>query len=110
MKIAFPTKSDKGQKDFVADVFARAPTFTIITVKNGKPTDTNVIINEAADLVQGTGPLVARAMKTHEVNVVVSGDIGPGAASFLETLEIKMIKTETGIKVSDALKSVLSNL
>jgi predicted Fe-Mo cluster-binding NifX family protein len=110
MKLAFPTKSSEGQKDLVADVFARAPTFTIITVKNGGPTEIEVIQNEAADLTQGTGPLVARTMKNHNVDIVVSGEIGPGASNILETLEIKMIRTETGIRVSEALKKALTVL
>ena len=110
MRLAFPTKSSKGRNDFVSDVFARAPTFTFITVKNGIPTETEVIQNEVADLTQGTGPLVARTMKNNKVDVVVSGEIGPGASSILETLEIRMIRTETGIKVSDALKKALTVL
>lgn len=99
LKIALPTNGNKLLNDRVADTFSRASTFTFVTIQNGKIKETIVIDNNAKDLNQGAGPLVASIMKENGVDMVFSGDIGPGASRILKTIDIKIVETEPDQKV-----------
>ncbi len=105
MKIAVPSKGDKGLRDRVADTFSRAPTFTLVTIQGGEITDVEVLKNEAAKMSQGAGPVVARTLKENQVEVLISGDIGPGATNILETIEIRIEKAEPGSKVKETVEN-----
>ena len=107
LKIAVPTKGKKLLNDRVADTFSRAPTFTIVTTQSGKIRETTVINNSAKDLTQGAGPMVASIMKDNSVNVVLSGDIGPGASRILKTIEIEIVDIEQGQKVRQVINNWL---
>lgn len=103
MKIAVPTRTEKGLRDTVADTFSRAPTFTLVNIKKGVIEDVHIIRNNAAELRQGAGPLAVRTLKENQVNIVLSGDIGPGATSILETIEIGIERVEPGKKVKEVI-------
>jgi len=105
MKIAVPSKGDRGLRDRVADTFSRAPAFTIVTIRDGEITDVDVVKNKAAEMSQGAGPMAARTLKEHQVEVVVSGDIGPGATNILETIDIRIEKAEPGEKIKKVVES-----
>jgi predicted Fe-Mo cluster-binding NifX family protein len=90
MKIAVPTQGDRGLRDKVADTFSRAPYFTIVIVENGSITGSKVIQNKASNVKQGAGPLAARTLKDNGVDVLLSGEVGPGATSILEAFGIKI--------------------
>ena len=107
LKIAVPTNGNKLLNDRVADTFSRAPTFTFITVQSGKIMDFDFIKNDAKELKQGAGPLVAGIMKDNSVEVVLSGDIGPGASSILNTIGIEIVKITTGLKVRNVMNNWL---
>jgi len=107
LKIAVPTKGKKLLNDRVADTFSRAPTFTIVTIQSGKIRETIVINNSAKELTQGAGPMVASIMKDNSVNVVLSGDIGPGASRILKTIEIEIVDIEQGQKVRQVINNWL---
>ena len=103
MKIAVPTRTEKGLRDTVAETFSRAPTFTIVTIKEGEIEDVKIIKNNAADISQGAGPLAARTLKENQVNMILSEDIGPGATYILETIEIDVKRVEPGQKVKEVI-------
>jgi len=107
LKIAIPTIGVKLLNDKVADIFSRASTFTFVTVQNGKIMEVDFINNDAKELKQGAGPLVAGIMKDNSVEVVLSGDIGPGASSILNTIDIKIVKIKSGLKVKNAVNNWL---
>jgi predicted Fe-Mo cluster-binding NifX family protein len=109
LKIAVPTKGNKLLNDSVADTFSRAPTFTILTIHNDKIRETTVINNSAMELSQGAGPLVANIMKENDVNVVLSGDIGPGASRILQTIGIEIFYAQQGQKVRYAVNNWLES-
>jgi predicted Fe-Mo cluster-binding NifX family protein len=110
VKIAVPTKGDRGTRDVVSDVFARAPTFTIIEVVDGEVRNVAVEENPAANLKQGAGPVVAKMLKEKGVNVVASGEMGPGATTLLEMSGIRMVQVDPGVKVKDVLEKVKEDL
>ena len=107
--VALPTEGKNGLKDRVSEVFSRAKTFTIVKLEEGKPSQVDVLVNTAAELKQGAGPLAVKALKDNGVELVLSGDLGPGATTLLETIGIETIKIEPGLKVSKAIKQALNS-
>ena len=105
MKIAVPSMGEKGLRDRVADTFSRAPAFTLVTIQEDKITEVNVIKNKAAEMRQGAGPLAARTLKENQVEVLISGDIGPGATNILETIDIRVEKAEPGTKIKEIVEN-----
>lgn len=110
MKIAVPSKGEKGLRDRVADTFSRAPAFTIVTIQVDEISDVKVVKNKAAEMRQGAGPVAARMLKENQVNVIISGDIGPGATNILETIEIRIEKAEPGAKVKEVVENWVKSL
>jgi predicted Fe-Mo cluster-binding NifX family protein len=107
LRIALPTTGHRGVKDRVSQVFSRASTFTIVEIVDGETRSVEVLENEAAGLSQGAGPLAVRTLKDRGVDLVASGDLGPGASTLLETLGIEFISVEPGSRVSQALETAL---
>ena len=107
LRIALPTNGHKGIKDRVSKVFSRATTFTIVEIMDGEPHSVEVLENEAAGLSQGAGPLAVRTLKDRRVDLVASGDLGPGASTLLETLGIEFVSVEAGSRVSQAIETAL---
>ncbi len=110
MKIAFPTEGHKKLSDRVATTFSRAPTFTVVTIEDGKILDSIVIENQAASQEKGAGPLASSLLKEHDVTVLISGDVGPGASTILDALGIKIYSTEAGKKVKNVLTDWLDQM
>lgn len=103
MKIAVPTENHMKYRDTVAETFSRAPTFTLISIKNGEPSDVTVIDNKARGYSQGAGPLAAQTLNENGVTVILSGELGPGAKTILQTLGIDFYLTAIGKTVKEAL-------
>ena len=104
MKVAIPSKGEKGLRDQVAETFSRAPIFTIITLEKGKVRNVEIVKNRASEMSQGAGPVAARTLKENKVDIVLVGDIGPGARDILETIDIRVEKVEPGLRVKEALE------
>ncbi len=103
MKIAISTNSG-GLEDTVSPVFARAPTFTIAEVENGKIKDVRVMQNPAAMAGGGAGIQAAQLLVNEGVQAVVAGNFGPNSSGILAQAGISMISSP-GTKVEDAVKS-----
>ena len=106
MKIAVPTKGDGGLGDIVSEVFGRAKSFTIVEVINDKVQNVKVIENPALSYKHGAGPIVVKTLVDAGVNVVISGELGPGASALLEQHNVKRVTVKPGITVSEAIKEV----
>ncbi len=102
MRIAVSTNNG-GLEDTVSPVFARAPTFTIADVENGKIKDVRVIQNPAA-MAGGAGIQAAQTLINEGVQAVIAGNFGPNASGILTQAGIAMISSP-GTKVEDAVKS-----
>jgi len=107
LRLALPTKGDRGMRDVVSDVFARAAHFTIIDIVDGEVKEVRVEKNTASALKQGTGPIVAKNLTEKGVDVVVAGELGPGAATLLEMSGIRTIRVAPGVKVSKAVEKAI---
>ena len=110
MKIAIPTENNNGLNDKVYPFFAKAPTYTLIDIENEKIKKVEVKRNPAALLNQGAGPIFAKKLKEENVDLVITGDLGPGALTILDTLKIKSLIVKKGIKVSDAVKEAMKSI
>ena len=90
-----------------SDVFARAAYFTIIDLQNGDVEGITVEENSASRFKQGTGPIVAKMLKEKGVDVVVTGQLGPGAEHLLEMSGIRLVKVTPGTKIKKAIDEAI---
>lgn len=109
-RVAVPTRKKGGLEDYVSDVFGRAETFTIIDIRGNEVRNVEVLKNPAVAYKHGAGPIVVKTLVNLSVNMVFSGEIGPGAESLLEHLDIDWVKVEPDTRVGDSVKDILSRL
>jgi predicted Fe-Mo cluster-binding NifX family protein len=107
--IAVPTEGDRGIRDRVSGIFAKAPFFTFVEVIDKQRGEINVQENEASKLAQGTGPIVMKNLKDRGVDVVLAGEVGPGAKTMMEMSGIRLWKIEAGTKVSEAVSRYIES-
>jgi len=107
--IAVPTEGDMGIRDKVSHIFAKAPYFTFVEVIDKQRGEIIVHENEASKLAQGTGPLVMKNLKDRGVDVVLAGEVGPGAKTLMDISGIRLWKIEVGTKVSEAVSSYIES-
>ena len=110
MKLAIPTKGDKGMEDVVSDVFGRAEKFTIIEIRNGSIGNVEVVENPAATYKHGAGPIVVKMLADMGVTAVAAREFGLGASTLLDQHSIKKFSVKAGISVNEAVKHVLNLL
>ncbi|MDH5482685.1 MAG: NifB/NifX family molybdenum-iron cluster-binding protein [Candidatus Bathyarchaeota archaeon] len=110
MKIGIPTNGREGLEDSVSEVFGKAKTFTIIDVENDRIRKVKVIENPASSYEYGSGPVVAKTLADLKVHLVISAELGPGAAGLLEHHGIKRILVTPKMKVADAIKDASTRL
>jgi predicted Fe-Mo cluster-binding NifX family protein len=105
LRVAVATTGDKGLEDTVSHEFGHAKTFTIIDVQNEQVKNITIIQNPAASLSHGKGPVVAKYLADMKVNMVISGEVGPGASVMLNELAIKILRVKSGEQVINALRA-----
>lgn len=110
MKILVTTQGEGGLDDTVSQVFARAPTFTLIEVENKEIKKTEVFRNEAASAFGGAGIQAAQFAAEKGANVIITGSIGPNAANILSTVKIKIVTGFGGVKVRDVVQRYLEGI
>jgi len=110
LRIAVPTQTHKGLEDIVSEVFGKAKTFTIVDIEDGEIKNVQVIDNPAASYEYGSGPVAVKTLADLKVNLVISGELGPGASSLLEHHNIKKASAKFNTKVAESVKQTLSEL
>jgi len=106
MLIAISTKGHKGLKDELSDVFARAETFTLVNIQNGKVKEVKVIDNPAVSYKFGVGPIATQVLKNFGVNIIITKSIGSNAQELIRKFKIKILKVND-VKVEDVVKKFL---
>jgi predicted Fe-Mo cluster-binding NifX family protein len=107
IRIAIPTNEKKGMEDFVSEVFGRAKTFTIIDINNNKVTDVKILENSAASYHHGAGPIAVKMLIDKNVNMVLSKELGVGAAEMLKEHNIMHTHVKPNKKVEETLRKVV---
>lgn len=110
MRIAIPTRGKRKLANKVAETFSRAPNFTIVTVENDKIKDVMVIDNPGKIPKRGAGPLAASVLKDNRVNLLLTGEMGPGARDILEAFDINIEIVQEGRKVIDVIEPYIASL
>jgi len=109
MKLAIPSIGRGGKRSRVSDVFAKAPYFTFVEIQGGEMSGATVRENEASGMKQGAGPVVTKNLKDSGVDIVVAGEIGPGAKTLIEIGGIELFTVEPGIVVSEAVRRFIAS-
>ena len=105
MRIAIPTTGKRKLSNKVADTFSRAPSFTIVTLDGIEIKGVEVVDNPGAVMDKGAGPIAARTIKDQNVDLLISGELGPGARNILEALSIKVYPAQIGKKVNETIEN-----
>jgi len=107
LRVAIPTKADKGLEDVVSEVFGKAKTFTIVDVEDGQIRNVQVIDNPATSYEYGSGPIAVKTLVDLKVNYVLAAELGPGASELLKHHGIKKVLIKPNTKVIDAVRECL---
>lgn len=107
MKIAIATMGNKGLEDIVSGEFGHAKTFTIIEIEEGRIKNVEIIDNPAGSISHGRGPIVAKKLKDKGVDMIISGEIGPGALAILDQLKVNKLIVKPGSKVLEVLEKLI---
>jgi len=97
MRIAVSSEG-KGLESQVSKVFARSPYFLIAEAKDQKIGKTEVVENKGLDQMRGAGITVAKLMAEKDVEVVVTGNVGPRALEILRQFGIEVYLGEGKIE------------
>ena len=106
MKIAAST-GNGGLDDRITPMFGRAPSFTIVDVKNDEIVAIETVKNSAAVRGGGAGIAASQMLVDKGVEVLLTGNVGPNAIGVLNTANIKIYKAD-GLRVEEAIKKYLN--
>jgi len=109
-RIAIATKGRDGLEDFVSDVFGRAKAFTLIDSEESEIKSVKILENPAVSYKHGAGPIVVKMLLDSGVNMVLSAELGPGAASLLEQHNVAHIVVKPGTSVKESIRKALSKV
>jgi len=107
-KIAVVTEGYDGLNDTVSNVFGKTKTFTIVNVDDGKIKDVKTVDNPAAAYNQGSGPIASKTLAELKVDMVITSQLGPGAAELLEYHKIAALIVDPEITVAAAINKAVS--
>lgn len=106
MKIAASTNNG-GMDDTVTEMFGRTGSFTIVEV-NGNETGSVEVVQHMGARRGGAGIVAAQTLADKDVDVLLTGRIGPNAMEALRLSKIKVYQA-SGMKVEQAVKRLLQN-
>jgi len=97
MKIAI-SSTNKNIEGNVSNIFGRCPYFIIAEIKDNKIEKTEAIKNEVINQVSGAGISTAKLMAEKDIEVVITGNVGPMALDVLNQFNIEIYSGEGIIK------------
>jgi len=110
MKLAIPTKGNKGLDDVVSEVFGKAESFTLIEIDDDSIVSVEVVKNPATSYKHGAGPITIKTLIEKEVTAVAARELGLGASTLLEQNNIEKYMVNAGIPVTKAVQTVLKKI
>ncbi len=97
MKIAVSSTGEK-LTDNVSEVFARCPYFIIAEIENQEIKKFEALKNESENQMSGAGISTAQLMADKNVNVVITGNVGPRALDVLKQFNVEIYFGEGVVK------------
>lgn len=110
LRVAIPIKGKMGLNDSVSDVFGRATAFVVFDIEEKEIKNLKVLENPAISYEHGAGPIVVKMLIENGVNMIMAGEVGPGALGLLEHHNVKKVPIKTGISVKEAIKQIRPKL
>lgn len=89
---------DENIEGNVFNIFGRCPYFIVAEIKNGKINKTDAIKNESVDQNSGAGVSTAQLIAENNIDVIITGNIGPRALDVLKQFNIEIYFGEGIIK------------
>ena len=84
------SSTGKSLKSKMAEVFGRCPYFIIVEIENNKIVRSETTKNAVANQMGGAGIAAAQAVAEKNVEVVITGNIGPRALDVLRQFNIEI--------------------
>ena len=106
LRVAIPIKGKMGLNDSVSDVFGRATAFVVFDIEEKEIKNLKVLENPAISYEHGDGPIVVKMLIENGVNMIMTGEVGPGASGLLEHHNVKKVSIKAGIRVKEAIKQI----
>ncbi len=106
MKIAASTNNG-GMDDTVTEMFGRTGSFTIVEV-NDNETDSVEVVQHMGARGGGAGIVAAQTLADKDVDILLTGRVGPNAMEALSSSKIKIYQA-SGMKVEEAVKKLLQD-
>jgi len=97
MKIAV-SSMDKSIESNISDIFGRCKYFIIAEIENNNINKTETIKNKNIDQTTGAGISTAQLMAEKDVDVIITGTVGPRALDVLKQFNIEIYSGEGIIK------------
>ncbi|MCF7916580.1 MAG: NifB/NifX family molybdenum-iron cluster-binding protein [Candidatus Omnitrophica bacterium] len=89
MKVAV-SSIDKNIESNVSGVFGRCPYFIVAEVKDNKIGEVEILENKSIEENTGAGIATAQLVAENNINVVITGNVGPRALDVLRRFEIEI--------------------
>jgi len=97
MKILVATEKG-GLDDNISGVFGRSAVFTIVEVEDGKIKNVEIVKNDSACLGGGVGIKASQFVVDQNIDVAISGRIGPNAFNVLKESGVVAVIAEGNVK------------
>ena len=97
MKIAV-SSTNKNIESNVSDLFGRCPYFILAEIEHQKIKKTEAIKNESTDQMSGAGISAAKLIAEKNVDVVITGNMGPRALDVLKQFSVEIYFGEGVVK------------
>ena len=107
MRIAVSSKGETLESD-IDERFGRCTYFVIAEVSKDKYEFLESVKNDGAERAGSAGPFAAKLLAEKNIEVIITGEVGPSALDVLKQFGIKIHKASG--KVEDAIRKLANNL
>ena len=88
--VAIPSNGSGGLNETMNPRFGRSPSFTLVSIEDGKIKEVRGVPNTAANAMGGAGIQAAQLVGNNGAKEVIVGFLGPNAAQSLSSLNLKI--------------------
>lgn len=104
IRVAAATDTGAGLDATISYRFSRAPYFTVVDIKGGKPVGVRSVPNAMASGMGGVGMAVGQWLLSSGVGIVVAPRLGPNIATLLSQAGVRVEIAPPGMTVGEVLR------